>query len=177
MSGKKGSKWGNSEEKFLDIISFLIKDSNGCKIWPLGKNKDGYGYYAIKGKVYVAHRLIYSLLKPRDYQGLVIMHSCDNRSCCNIDHLSHGTPSDNTIDMVKKQRNVKGSLVGTSKLTEDQVIKIRKIYPEKNTIELAKEYGVCKQTICNALNQTTFTNCNHVNERYHPVNKPVRIVL
>lgn len=50
-------------------------------------------------------------------------------------------------------------------------------YPEKSTPELAQEYGVCKQTICNALNGTTFVNASHVNEYYEPVNKPIRVIL
>lgn len=178
MSGKKGSKWGNSEETFLEIISSIFEDENGCKLWSLGKDKDGYGYYSIKGKMYIAHRLLYKLLNPvKNLLDLVIMHSCDVRSCVNINHLNIGTASENTKDMIQKNRHVKGSLVGTSKLNEDQVAKIREMYPSKNCIELAKEFGVCKQTICNALNLITFVNASYVNEKYEPVNKPIRVIL
>ncbi len=177
MSGKKGSKWGNNQEKFLKIIDSIPVDKNGCKLWIQGIDKDGYGYYTIKGKMYIAHRFLYGILNPGDYQGLVVMHSCDNRACCNIDHLSIGTQSENTLDMVKKFRNVKGSGVGTSKLTEKQVEEIRSKYPEKSTPKLAKEYGVCKQTICNALNEITFINCSHVDENYRPVNHPISFEL
>lgn len=177
MSGKKGSKWGNSEAAFLDIIYSIESSDTGCKPWPLGKDKDGYGYYAINGKTYIAHRLLYGLVNPGDFQGLVVMHSCDNRACCNIHHLSIGTISENTLDMVRKRRNVKGSSVGTAKLTEEQATEIRSKYPSKSSLELASEYGVCKQTICNVINETTFVNCSHMNEDYEPVNKPIRIVL
>lgn len=177
MSGKKGSKWGNSQDKFLEIISSISENENGCKLWPLGIDKDGYGYYTIKGKMYISHRLLYSIFNPGDYHGLVVMHSCDVRSCCNINHLSIGTSKENNLDMVNKCRNAKGSLVGTSKLTEDQAKEIRKKYPDKNTIELAQEYGVCKQTICNVLNGITFINASLVNEHYEPVNKPLRVIL
>lgn len=46
-----------------------------------------------------------------------------------------------------------------------------------SAIELAKEYGVCKSTIHYILNGTTYVNASHVNEKYHPVNKPIRIIL
>lgn len=177
MSGKKGSKHGNSKEKFLEIVSSILKNDNGCMLWPLGRDKDGYGYYTIKGKMYISHRLLYGILNPGNYQGLVVMHSCDTPACCNIDHLSIGTCSENTLDMVKKSRNVKGSLVGTSKLTEGQVKEIRSKYPEKSAIDLSKEYDVCKSTIHYVLNGTTYVNASHVNERYEPVNKPIRIEL
>lgn len=177
MSGKKGSKHGNCIEHFLKIIDEIVPNENGCKMWPLGKDKDGYGYYAFDGKTYRAHRLLYQTLHTPILSDYVVMHSCDVRSCCNIDHLSWGTLSENTKDMVNKNRHAKGSKVGTSKLTEDQVLQIKNKYPKKNTVELAQEYGVCKQTICNALNGTTFVNASHVNERYEPVNKPIRVIL
>lgn len=167
----------NTIEDFLVKISELSFDEKGCKNWNRGKDKDGYGYYAIKGITYRSHRLLYITIFPGSYENKVVMHKCDNRLCCNISHLEVGSPSENTLDMVKKHRNVKGSLVGTSKFTEIQVNEIRSKYPEKSTIKLAKEYGVCKQTICNIINGTTYINCSHVNEHYQPVNKPVRVIL
>lgn len=167
----------NSIEDFLIKIDQIPLNDNGCKIWNRGKDKDGYGYYSIKGKIYIAHRLLYITLFPGKYDGLVIMHKCDNRLCCNISHLQVGSFSENTKDMVKKGRNVKGSLVGTSRLTEDQAVEIRLKYPEKSMVQLAKEYNVCIQTISNVINRVTYLNCSIMNERYQPVNKPIKIKL
>ncbi len=41
MSGKKGSKQGNS----IEIVSELSPDEGGCLKRPLGCDKDGYGFY------------------------------------------------------------------------------------------------------------------------------------
>lgn len=167
----------NSIEDFLNKIDDIPLNHDGCKIWNRGKDKEGYGYYAIQGVTYRAHRLLYSTLYPGDYEGLVIRHTCDTPACCNINHLLVGTPKDNTDDMIKRGRHLTGSKIGTSKLNEKQALEIRSKYPGKTTIELANEYGVCKQTICNIINGITFTNCSIMDERYKPVNKPMRIEL
>jgi hypothetical protein len=177
MSGKKGRKHTNSVGDFLSKVDNIPFNQNDCRIWPYGKDKDGYGYYSINKKMYRTHRFLYHLIHGKFNPKLVVMHFCDNRACCNIKHLTLGTISENTMDMVKKTRNVQGSSVGTSVLNEKQVLEIRSKYPEKSGIELANEYGVCKQTIYNAINEITFVNASHVNERYQPVNKPIRVVL
>lgn len=167
----------NSIEDFLNKIDNIPLNQDGCKIWNRGKDKEGYGYYAIKGITYRSHRLLYVTLYPGDYEGLVIRHSCDTPACCNINHLLVGTPRDNTNDMISRGRHLSGSKIGTSKLSESQANEIREKYPDKTTIQLAEEYGVCKQTICNVINGITFINASHVNERYQPVNNPIRIEL
>jgi len=162
----------NSVDDFLREIHTLESGESGCKLWKRGTDKDGYGYYAIDGITYGAHRLLYKLSFPGEYSGMVVMHICDNPKCCNIEHLRIGTPSQNTYDMIKKSRNVRGERVGTSRLSEAQVLDIRSTYHFKSATELAQEYGVCKQTICNVLNGATY-----VNEDYKPVNRHVRIEI
>jgi Icc-related predicted phosphoesterase len=177
MSGKKGALQNKSPSHFLNIISQIKPDSNGCINWPLGKDKDGYGYYYCKRKTHIAHRLLFFILNPLEDSDKVVMHKCDNRSCCNIDHLTLGSPSENTLDMVAKNRNVKGSLVGTAKLSEEQANYIRKNSGIISVKDLCKEFKVVKQTIYNVLNNTTFVNASILNEDYEHVNKPVRIEL
>jgi hypothetical protein len=93
------------------------------------------------------------------------MHSCDNPSCVNPNHLSEGTNQDNVTDMVNKCRHVcipcKGEKHSSSKLTDQQVLEIREKYDKKNGIfykVLAIEYGVCKGHICDIIKRKRWSH-------------------
>ena len=60
----------------------------GCHIVVNMKvNADGYFRYRFDGVLTMFHRLMWKLKKgdiPKDYE---INHKCNNRGCCNVDHL------------------------------------------------------------------------------------------
>lgn len=141
--GKTGRNRRNSLLSFLDLVESIPIDQNGCKNWPKGISRTGYGVYSIGNFTYSVPRLIHDTLKGSSYKdGLVVRHKCDNRACCNIDHLEIGTQSDNLMDASKRNRLRVGEDNNKSVLTVAQIIKIRDAYPEKSTPELAKEYSV-----------------------------------
>jgi len=72
----------------------------------------------------------------------VRLHRCDNPACLNPDHLFIGSNKDNTQDMLAKGRNghSKGTKHWNAKLTEDQVLQIRK--DKRSIYAIAPEYGV-----------------------------------
>jgi len=96
------------------------------------KNDRGYGQRKYKGKTMGAHRAAYIETHGEIPEGLVVMHSCDNPPCVNLDHLSLGTRADNNADMAAKGRSPRGENHVHSILTEDNV----------RTARALKRYGV-----------------------------------
>lgn len=66
----------------------------------------GYGMKRHNGKVRRVHVLEWKKHNGPVPSGLVVMHSCDNPSCFNIQHLSVGTRGDNNADRDAKGRQV-----------------------------------------------------------------------
>jgi hypothetical protein len=149
--GKVGRRRRNSIDDMLKIIDLIKVNESGCKIWPMGINSAGYGHFSIKDKSYNVSRLLYKTTYPGEYTGLVVRHKCDNRACCNIEHLEIGTQSENLMDASKRKRLRFGSENNKTHLKEEQVLEMRKLYPSKSTLELAKLYNTSPGTIRDAI--------------------------
>lgn len=137
-------------QKSIDLFkSHLEEKSSGCLEWTGSTTRDGYGKVKIKQKVYGAHRiafLIHNRCLPKDKE---IMHKCDNKLCCNPEHLVAGTHKDNMQDMIKKGRQgkVKNKII---KLTIEKVTEIRRLSDE----------GLSKHKIASRFN----ISCHHVRD-------------
>lgn len=83
----------------------------------------------------IAHRVAYFLMKGEIPEGKMLMHSCDNPRCCNVNHLIPGTHKDNADDMVKKGRHacMKGINNANAMVTEEDVREIRRLHTFGNT--------------------------------------------
>ena len=128
--------------RFSMLDSPTTKDGS-CLLWNGNKTTQGYGLITFNGTLVLAHRFVYKLLNPEeDISDKVIMHSCDNPSCVNPEHLSSGTQSDNIKDCSEKGRWGK---YRTAKLTEDQAKEIKySLLPPRYYTEL---YGIGKTTV------------------------------
>ena len=134
------------EERFWKYVN--KNTENGCWQWIGAINTNGYCQFGINGKLILAHRYSYELNKGPIPEGMCILHSCDNRRCCNPNHLSIGTQAENIKDKVNKNRQAIGSMNGTSKLTEDQVLLIKnKLILGYKHVDLAKEFCVSDSAI------------------------------
>lgn len=52
-----------------------------------------------------AHRVAFYLNRGRIDQNLLVCHTCDNRKCCNPNHLFQGTQKDNMQDFSVKHHS------------------------------------------------------------------------
>lgn len=140
--------------EYLAAIVTKVK-TDACILWPLNVDSKGYGRVslprAMGGKRVFAHRLAYKILHG-EWPLPNGLHRCDNPKCFNPRHVFPGTLEDNNEDMVAKGRQVRGSAVGCSKLTEELVECMRKEYTEGvSASQLAARYGISKQPMRNAL--------------------------
>jgi hypothetical protein len=121
-----------------------------------GSRPKGYGIFMIPGtrKMATAHKAMYEERKGKVAKGYEVMHSCDNPGCCNIKHLSLGTPRDNTQDAIKKNRRGWGGM--KPKLGVEDHKKIKELNKSgKNRLEIANSMNVCVDTVARVLNGKT----------------------
>ena len=118
------------------------------------KDKYGYGIKGRYSKSYKAHRLAYcddKKIHISEIDGMVILHICDNTSCINPKHLKLGYQQDNLKDMVDKNRHAKGIGHGMSKITELEVVEIRRLKYFHTQIELAKMFNLSQAQVSGIL--------------------------
>lgn len=102
------------------------REHDECWEWTAGRFSSGYGSFSLQGKNYGSNRIAYFLKFGFIEKEFFCLHSCDNRTCCNPNHIFTGTNQDNMDDMVKKGRSFHaiGELHGASKLKEKQALDI-----------------------------------------------------
>lgn len=83
--------------------------------------KSGYGNFRTPERHELAHRASFRIFVGPLIDGMDVMHSCDNPSCVNPEHLSLGSRSDNMRDAKNKGRTARGVGHGCAKLTPAQV--------------------------------------------------------
>jgi len=151
----------------------VIMNKNGCWIW---QKQLHYHYpYGIttftengRKSKQPAHRVSYKVFVGKIPKGLYILHQCDEPRCINPDHLHAGTQKQNMKEMRErnrandKSRGKKGSKHGMSKLTEEDIPKIKELYKSgMSGTKIAKIYGVNNTMIYFILNGKNWT---HVKE-------------
>lgn len=122
-----------------------VSNSDACWGWSASFDLHGYGQFVYrKGKkTWRIKSSIFAYRFPWDFPGierplnsLCVLHACDNPPCCNPSHLFLGTQKDNVADMVRKKRNVFGASHISSKITDADVLEIRR---RRNSGELYKD--------------------------------------
>lgn len=164
------------EGRFWDFVA----KGEGCWEWQAARDRGGYGVFSVTGKQVRAHRLAFKLSTGIDPGEAMVLHRCDNPPCVRPDHLWLGDAKANANDAAVKGRTARGDRNGArlyperlrrgpmpyrdpatrprgsghsnAKLTEEQVIEIRKLVGEGRTQRsVAVMFKVSPATICLAV--------------------------
>lgn len=99
-----------------------------CWLWLGPRDRKGYGTTHLGGsRQRGAHQAAWLFANGPIPQGLWVLHKCDNPPCVRPDHLFLGTSDDNIMDMIRKDRHAYGSRKPKAKLTEIDIVEIRRL--------------------------------------------------
>lgn len=89
------------EERFWSRV--VVGDRDECWPWRGLPLDASYGYLWYGGEFDGAHRVAWKLHNKKSPENM-ILHSCDNKPCCNPRHLRDGTQKENMEDMHRRGR-------------------------------------------------------------------------
>jgi hypothetical protein len=138
----------------VDLVS-------GCWNWTGYIMKNGYATIGVHHAKILIHRLSWVLFVGSIPLGLCVLHHCDNRKCCNWEHLFTGTNQENQDDCRQKGRHrwLRGELHPKRILTELEVIAIKQRHAStgESFTSISLDYpSVHKDTIRAILNNKSW---------------------
>jgi hypothetical protein len=134
---------------FVTTFFDNLRSNGDCREYVGYCGKNGYCYVKIDGKNFLAHRLAYFLKHGNIPKGLHVLHKCDNRVCCEPEHLFVGTALDNMLDKKSKGRQARGKTHGMQRISESSIRIIRDVYFDGfvSQRKIAEIYGVSQAAI------------------------------
>lgn len=131
--------------------------NTGCWLWLGDSVRGGYGRIRLGKTKVLAHRAALAANIGTLSSVDLVLHSCDQPSCVNPDHLRVGTHAENMAERNRKGRQAKGDrhprlsgeACGTSRLTNSQVREIRRIYSSGSMSQqtIATVFGIGQTTV------------------------------
>lgn len=149
--GTRMRKHGHTDDPkrtlpFKDRLRVFVEVlESGCIEWTGYRTEQGYGQLWNGKRRIMAHRASWEEKNGKIPEGMHVCHKCDNPPCINPEHLFLGTDFDNMRDKIEKGRQAKGSQLG--KLSEDDVVSIKRKIGKVLQKDIAKEFGVSAATI------------------------------
>lgn len=139
-----------------------VKKTRSCWLWTGAQFSDGYGQVTLNKRLHRAHRISYLLTFGVLPDNQYVLHTCDVKVCVKPAHLYLGDAADNARDREARGRgrNAKGEQHGNAKLTEAEVLEIRRRYIPYIVSQrtLAEEFGVVHSQISDIVNRKKWTH-------------------
>jgi len=131
------------------LESKLVPNANGCLEFTGCHNGKGYGLLGVDGKTLRTHRVAWELANGEIPDGLCVLHRCDNRRCCAVNHLFLGTNSDNVADKVRKGRARTGNAGRANRVVDEtMLIFMRELQMQDlNQAQIGECLGVSQITV------------------------------
>lgn len=153
---------GTLEERFWHYTD--LSDPDGCWLWTGTQDGKGYGliWDVDFGANRYAHVVAWELDRGVDVEdeSIIRHYICDTPLCVRAAHLLSGSHADNVADKVSRGRQSRGGGHGLAKLTEAQVIEIRRLYSNGSWSQrrLAARFGVSQPNIQAIVNRNGWTH-------------------
>lgn len=154
-------------QRLRDLAARVEALTDRCWPWPRKLDATGRGRIWWNGRLMLAHRFMWTVLRGQIPDGRILCHTCDNPACVNPSHLYAGTHADNMRDMRERGRSMakrhpelaralgvaagrantwsRGAGNPKARLTAEQASAIR--MDKRPTRLVAAEYGVERTTI------------------------------
>lgn len=157
------------------IEQHIISKEN-CWITDYKCNPNNKQQINIKGKNFILSRIAYETYKGEIPKNLCVYNSCDSLNCINPEHLYLGRKAEGGRNREKRNRQAKGSKIGTSKLTEVQVVEIRDLLLKGELAfkEICKMFSVSETTIRRINEGKDWTHIEGIGSRIRPKKKKKR---
>lgn len=144
-------------ERFWSHVE--IFGPNDCWPWKRSQHSKGYGQVGLRidgqDKVFKAHKVAWEITHNERIQpGVHGLHTCDNRLCCNPDHVYlQGDPLPGSDD---KRGIARGSRNGNAVLSERQAILVKYRLNDLTAREVADTIGISYNAVWDIRNCKTW---------------------
>lgn len=157
MAGVPARTFPGEPLRYLYEVA-AVYEGDACLIWPFSRTARGYGQVRL-GKQRQAHRAVCEIVngKPPTPQHEAA-HSCGkgHEGCVTPKHLRWATSAENKADRIIHGTVGRGERNGLAKLTEADVLGIRRLAGSASRREIARRFGVSPANISAIITRATW---------------------
>lgn len=146
---------------FLDQLLKASTSGDDCVSWPFGRMKFGYGQTTIDGRKWLVHTYVcIQTHGPSPTSKHQASHACGNGhlGCVNPRHIRWLTPSENQREREKHGTAMKGVNSPMAKLTEEDVLQIRRLKGLVTQDDIASMFGITQSQVSHIIHRKAWSH-------------------